>query len=199
MKYLLFFAEIPHVIYTILIVLGVKSRYANAFYGKVAWLQLTPNHNDKTGKTMKTYRIFITSLLFSLVLISANAATYKWLDENGNVVYSQQPPKEGPFETIKTAKPSSSTPPSTPTLPQSLKAKKQVEAAEQQLEGKLQQETANLEKIRAENCKAAKHNLEAYTVTPRIINAQGEFVRLDDNERARLIQEAKDNIKEFCD
>ena len=46
---------------------------------------------------MKTYRIFITSLLFSLVLISANAATYKWLDENGNVVYSQQPPKEGPF------------------------------------------------------------------------------------------------------
>ena len=148
---------------------------------------------------MKTYRILIASLLFCLIMGSVNAGTYKWEDENGNIVYSQQPPKERAYETIKTTKPSSSTPPSTPTLPQSLKAKKQVEAAEQQLEGKIQQETANLEKIRAENCKAAKHNLEAYTVTPRIINAQGEFVRLDDNERNRLIQEAKDNIKEFCD
>ena len=148
---------------------------------------------------MNTYRILITSLLFSLIMVSVNAGTYKWEDENGNVVYSQQPPKEGPYETIKTTKPSSSTtPPSTPTLPQSLKAKKQVEAAEQQLEGKLQQETENMEKLRADNCKAAKHNLEAYTVTPRIKTAQGEYVRLDDNERARLIQKAKDNIKEYC-
>lgn len=148
---------------------------------------------------MNTSRIFISSLLFSLTLVTASAATYKWVDESGNVVYSQTPPDSGPYEKIKTKKPSSFTPPSKPTPPQAEKAKKEIEAIEQQLEGELQQETAKIEQIRAENCKAARYNLEAYTVTPRIRTETGEVVRLDDNERARLIQEAKDNIKEFCD
>ena len=148
---------------------------------------------------MKTYRIFITSLFLSLIMVvSAPADSYKWLDENGNVVYSQQPPDEGPYETIKTTKPSPASSRSTPPS-SSFATEVKQEAEERELDSKVQQEAAKSEQIRAENCKAAKHNLETYTVYRRIKNDQGEIIRLDDNERAKRIQEAKDAIKEFCD
>jgi Skp family chaperone for outer membrane proteins len=149
---------------------------------------------------MKTYRIFITSLLLSLfMVVSANANSYKWLDENGNVVYSQQPPAEGPYETIKTTKPSPASSRSTPAPSSSFTTEVKQEDEERELDSKVQQEAAKSEQLRAENCKAAKHNLETYTVYRRIKNDQGEIIRLDDNERAKRIQEAKDAIKEFCD
>ena len=148
---------------------------------------------------MKTYRIFITSLFLSLIMmVSAHADSYKWLDENGNVVYSQQPPAEGPYETIKTTKPSPASSRSTPPS-SSFATEVKQEAEERELDSKVQQEAAKSEQMRADNCKAAKHNLETYTVYRRIKNDQGEIIRLDDNERAKRIQDAKDAIKEFCD
>jgi len=159
-----------------------------------------PNHNDNIGKTMNTYRILITSLLLSLIMMaSANADTYKWLDENGNVVYSQQPPPEGPYEIIKTTKSPPASSRSAPPPPSSFTTDVKQEAKERELDSKVQQEAAKSQQMRAENCKAAKHNLETYTVYRRIKNDQGEIIRLDDNERAKRIQEAKDAIKEFCD
>lgn len=147
---------------------------------------------------MTTLRIFITTLLFGLIMASANAATtYKWLDENGNVVYSQQPPEEGPYETIKTKKSPSSS--SAPAPSSSFTTEVKEEAEETELDNKVQQEVAKSEKLRADNCKAAQNNLETYTVYRRIKNDQGEIIRLDDDERAKRIQEAKDAIKEFCD
>ncbi|MDH3947852.1 MAG: DUF4124 domain-containing protein [Gammaproteobacteria bacterium] len=148
---------------------------------------------------MNTYRIYITSLLFCLIMVSANAATYKWLDENGNVVYSQQPPEEGPYETIKTKKYPPASTRSTPPPSTSFTTEVKQEAEESELDSKVQQEAAKSEQMRADNCKAAKNNLETYTVYRRIKNDQGEIIRLDDNERAKRIQEAKDAIKEFCD
>lgn len=148
---------------------------------------------------MNTLRIFITSLLFGLIMVSTNAATtYKWVDENGNVVYSQQPPEEGPYETIRT-KNSSKTGVSSSTPSSSFATEVKKETEEQNLDRKVEQEAAKSEKLRADNCKAAKNNLETYTVYRRIKNDQGEIIRLDDNERAKRIQEAKDAIKEFCD
>jgi hypothetical protein len=148
---------------------------------------------------MKTYRIFLTSLVLSLIfLVPANAATYKWIDENGNVVYSQQPPEEGPYETIKT-KTSPSTSRSTPPPASSFTTEVQKDQEERDLDRKVEQEATKSAQLRADNCNAAKHNLETYTVYRRIKNDQGEVIRLDDNERAKRIQEAKDAIKEFCD
>ena len=147
---------------------------------------------------MNTYRIFVTSLLLSLTIASANATTtYKWIDENGNVVYSQQPPEDKPYETIKTK--NTTTQISTPSPTSSFATKVKEESEESQLDSKVEQEAAKNEELRAANCKAAKNNLETYTVYRRIQNEDGEIIRLDDNERAKRIQEAKDAIKEFCD
>ncbi len=148
---------------------------------------------------MKTYRISITSLVLSLIMLApASAAMYKWLDENGNVVYSQQPPPEGPYETIKAKTP----PPAsraTPSPAPSFTAEVQKDEEERDLDRKVEQEAVKSAQLRADNCKAAKHNLETYTVYRRIKNDQGDIIRLDDDERAKRIQEAKDAIKEFCD
>ena len=150
--------------------------------------------------TMNTYRIFITSLLLSLIMmVSAHADSYKWLDENGNVVYSQQPPAEGPYETIKSTARSPAASRTTPAPSSSFATDVKQGTEERELDSKVEQEAAKSEQIRADNCKAAKHNLETYTVYRRIKNDQGEVIRLDDNERAKRIQEAKDAIKEFCD
>ncbi len=147
---------------------------------------------------MNTYRILIMGLLFSSLIASANAATYKWLDDNGNVVYSQQPPEGRPYETLKTKRPSSTSIRPSPAEA-SFMAEQQQKAEEAKKEGTIQQEVAKAEKIRAENCKAAKHNLESYTAFRRVRNEKGEVIMLDDNERARLIEESKQDIKEFCD
>ena len=147
---------------------------------------------------MNTNRIIITSLLFSLIMFSANGATYKWLDENGNVVYSQQPPEGRPYETVKTKKPSTTSLRPTPAE-SSFMTEKQKESEEAKRDSDIQQEVAKAEKMRAQNCEAARHNLEVYTAFRRTTNEKGEVVRMDDNERAAGIQQAKDAIKEFCD
>ena len=161
-------------------------------------IKVVPNHNDKIGKTMNTYRIFITSLLFSLIMASASAATYKWVDENGNVVYSQQPPREGPYETIKTKKPSSVSLQPTPAQ-SSFMTGKEKEAEEAKKNSTIQQGIAKGEASRIEKCKEAKHNLEAYTAHRRVRNEKGEVVMLDDNERANLIEGSKEDVREYCD
>lgn len=147
---------------------------------------------------MNTYRLFFIGLLFGSIMISANAGTYKWLDDDGNVVYSQQPPEGRAYETLKTSKPSSTSLRPTPAG-STFTSDKQTQAKEAQKDTEIQQEVAKAEQMRAENCKAAKHNLEIYTAFRRVTNDKGEVIRLDDNERAALIEQAKEGIKEFCD
>ena len=46
---------------------------------------------------------------------------------------------------------------------------------------------------------AAKDNLQKYTAYRRFKNEEGVVEWMDDNVRLQKIQEAKDNIQEFCD
>lgn len=143
--------------------------------------------------------LVLSLLLGSLFSTSALATTYKWQDANGNTVYSQQPPASGPYETIQT-KTSSGSKYSRPPSPAPAAAPASSPAsATSDDETKVQAEIARTRQLRKQNCEAARHNLELYTVYRRIKNDKGEIVRLDDDERARRLQEAKDGIKEFCD
>jgi len=56
------------------------------------------------GEENMAYRtIRLASILMAAMLIGAPAyaATYKWVDKNGKVHYSQTPPADGQFETIR--------------------------------------------------------------------------------------------------
>ena len=146
--------------------------------------------------TRSKYHMYV---LFLAILMGfgstlSQAATYKWVDKDGNVNYSQRPPPDTNYErlNIKTPPPESgSTTPATPAPA--------ATGSDNSSSDTVAQEMAKNAEIRAKNCAAAKSNLELYTVYKRVRKEDGSVVRLDDNERARKIEESKAAIKEFCD
>ncbi len=144
------------------------------------------------------------AILFSLLLgslfavSSAMAATYKWTDEKGNVHYTQQPPADGSYERMKVDKSrpvygEPESPPPTASQPATATTKSSSNGAV------VKDELAKNAEIRTKNCEAAKKNLEILTVYKRYKDKDGNVIRMDDNERAQKIEEAKQNISEFCE
>lgn len=125
------------------------------------------------------------------------AGTYKWIDENGNVVYSQNPPPKGKYEAIR-IKPA---PRNSSTNNNSAQDSQFLKEADKRREDdkKLQAETRNSEKIRQENCQSAKKQFEFYTVYRRMKGKDGEYHVITDDEREKKLQQARQAIKDFCD
>ncbi len=142
------------------------------------------------------------ALLLALLLLAAplHAVTYKWVDENGTVVYSQSRPPAGvPYETIDTGRPR---PPA--AVPKKKPASSFLEQVEQEKKARakeqlIRQDMQKSEELRRKNCEAARKDLEAYTAFRRFRKPDGSVVRLDDEERLKKIEEAKQAIKDFCD
>jgi hypothetical protein len=144
-------------------------------------------------------RSFAILLLGALPGMAA-AAVYKWVDENGQVQYTQTPPPGGVQATeIK--------PPPEPADPDSYM--KQEEALEKSLEerraaresaAKEAAEEADFEKQKAQRCEAAKHRL-AQAEYPRtnFIEPDGTQRRATEEERQQQIQDAQAQVKEFCE
>ncbi len=142
------------------------------------------------------------ALLVVLLLLAAplQAITYKWVDENGTVVYSQSRPPAGvPYETIDTGRPRPPASTPRPKTRSSFLEQVEKEKAAKKKEGIIQSEMEKGAAVRRKNCEAARKNLQTYTAHKRILQKDGSVVRLDDNERQKKIEEAKEAIKEFCD
>jgi hypothetical protein len=127
-------------------------------------------------------------LLIALLLAgSAHAAMYKWVDADGTVQYTAQPPPDRPATTI--APPPRVAPPAP------------APAGEEKPAGGAPEETAEEAKRRAEilrkNCEVARGNLEVYN-TARRVKEGDEYTYLDDAAREKRIAEAKSNIQKFC-
>lgn len=143
--------------------------------------------------------------LACLVLVSSGyAATYKYKDQDGRTVYSQYPPASGPYEVISTpktdkystgSKATSKSPADKPSLQE--RASKIDE--QNKLDSEIASETEKNKKLREENCKTARKNLEVYQVYRRFKDDKGNVVRMSDEERLKKIQEARESIKQFCD
>lgn len=149
---------------------------------------------------MNTPRHVLSLLLLaacSLVTVTAQAGIYKWVDKNGNTVYSQNPPQTGQYQSIQAP----SAPPSNTTgNPAVDNAKKVIESGvvSEHKNAEVEKLTKQNDAIRAQNCKGAKANLQTFQVYRRIKQADGTVVRLSDTERQKKIDEMKQAIKEFC-
>jgi hypothetical protein len=133
-----------------------------------------------------------------LVACHAWAATYKWVDEDGNVQYTQTPPPAGiEAETIQP-------PPKVDTDA----ALKQLESQEKQAtelqkgrheeadkRAKAEEELA----LQKKNCELARKRLASYEL-PRVeyVQADGSRVKATEEERQEQIKKSEDMIKEFC-
>ncbi len=152
---------------------------------------------DKSGVMMKQVIAFF--ILGLVVSTGVSAGTYKWVDKDGNVVYSQHPPAEGQYEAIR-VKPE---PRNTPAPAGKGKEGSQhfLEKANSQRkdDAKLKAELKKTQELRKKNCETAKKQLEFYTVYRRKKDQSGEYVRITDAEKDAGLKEAKQAIKDFCD
>ena len=143
---------------------------------------------------MRSISISLVLLSF-LVSVAVSAATYKWTDENGNVVYSQTPPGSGQYERIKGLKHSRSS--------QANEAESKTDTnTSKKVSGNSPEDLARREELKEElkkdNCEKAKKNLDVFTVYRRFKNEDGTVTRMDENERQAKIKEAEAQIREFC-
>ena len=140
----------------------------------------------------------LTLTLFTGLLLSAAAAaaTYKWVDEKGNVHYSQHPPAGTSYERMKIEK---SRPGEQPAPAPAASGSTDKPGGATGSSTVVKEELSKNQEIREKNCEAAKKNLEIYTVYKRYRDKEGNVVRMDDEERLKKIEEAKQHIAEFCD
>ena len=123
-----------------------------------------------------------------MIAASASAGLYKWVDNEGNVHYSQKPPRDKQFKRLKAP---TSAPENSKPLYQSIKQKS--------ISGNVAaSESANNEKIRATNCTKAKNNLSSYQRSRRVRDKDGNVITVDDNVRAQQIKIAKQAVSDFC-
>ena len=145
---------------------------------------------------MKTFQISL--FLLFIAMDPAWAGSFKCIDSAGNITYSQHPTAQGKCIYLKTTK----TGKSSPALTERLKAAQDViqQGAEQRKEQeKIQTEVAKNEKLRKDNCEAAKTNLRNFQVHRRFRDKEGNVKRMPDDEREAKIKQAKDHINSFCD
>lgn len=146
-------------------------------------------------------QLFVFAAIFGVLSQGAIGASYKWTDDEGNTVYSQQPPPDRDYQRLDirtgTPSPSGQDEPASSSSSAAESILEEAKKSEKQKEIEAQQ--AKAEEIRKQNCEAAKQNLEVYTVYRRIRDAEGNVKVLGDEERQEKIQQAKDQIAEFCD
>ena len=130
--------------------------------------------------------LLTTMMIFAA---SASAGLYKWVDNEGNVHYSQKRPANQQFKKLKAPPPAPETSKSLYQTSEPAKAASNTAAAE----------TAKNLKIRADNCEKAKKNLNNFQVHRRMRDKEGNVTIIDDKVRASQIENAKKAISDYCD
>lgn len=139
----------------------------------------------------------IAALSFSAV--QAAEVIYKWKDSSGNIKYTQSKPPSGiAYTVIRNRSTKSSTPASTASQKTETPVSEEDRIIAAQNVEKNRVDALNAERA-AKNCTISKNNLEALERTTRIqVEENGERRILSDEERAKKMDEAKDNIQKFC-
>ena len=141
-------------------------------------------------------------LTFSFAPSTILAEVYKWVDADGKVHYGQSRPRGEQSETVKIQGPPVSPDDASLEL-EKLKLKAGLGSENQEAQAtKGQQATTEVpEEVRKENCRVARHNFAALLQKRRVVRTDedGNLIRMDDNEKATRLEQAKQQIKKFCE
>lgn len=131
----------------------------------------------------------------------AHAELYKWVDGQGKVHYSDQPPSVE-VHTIKSSSPAEAA--TSIEATQALNAKdqeyqkrrKDAEEAREKAEKEAEQA-----RIKRENCEKARKNLSNLVNKPRVYttNAAGQRVYMDESARASALANSQKAVSEYCE
>lgn len=130
----------------------------------------------------------------------AQAAMYKWVDENGVTQYTQYPPPNRKTEVVVPPPPPAEDPEG---AQKKLEATLQMQDEQDKAAATAEQEQAksrNEAEVRAKNCQIARDNLSKLTTggRKRIMGPDGVATYLSDEEREAKIAEAKQQIGKYC-
>ncbi len=128
--------------------------------------------------------------LLSVISTVQAGDTYKWKDDKGQVVYTDTPPRDRPFEVIKQRK-----------YDTSEAAKPAVAESKPQTNAPANTKAPQNEAERKQsNCDIAKRNQKTLTEVTRIrITENGQERMLSDEERAAKIKAVEKDIQYWCD
>ena len=127
------------------------------------------------------------------------AEMYKWVDDEGQVQYSQSPPPGRPAQTIKPP-PKVDSKSARETLEQQLKDA-EIRSDKQQEQAEADQKTQEQADERKAACEAARERLAKLEGKPRILQyaEDGSSKRLTEEERQTAIAEARKKIEKHCE
>lgn len=138
-------------------------------------------------------------LIFCLAPVSGYAAMYKWVDEEGNTHYTQQPPPEGVEGTTVKPPPKVDTEQAVKELQQTREKLQKIEEehTKQQDETAKQQNQAALKK---ENCRKAQARLSSLQNARRLraVDEEGNVTRTTEEEHQARIAEVQEKVKKNC-
>ncbi|MDP1558540.1 MAG: DUF4124 domain-containing protein [Nitrosomonas sp.] len=146
---------------------------------------------------------FILSVLLLVFSVVAYGQVYKWVDQNGNTQYTDQPPPSGAAKderklNIKTSlpSPSNSDTSSTRHINEEMQAFRERRISKQEEESKLQAQAEE----NNQKCIDAQGRLKVFRDSPRLRlpDGKGDVVYVDDDMRERTILEAQKNIATYC-
>ena len=155
-------------------------------------------------------RIGAVALVGALLLVSATGVnaqetTYRWVDANGEVHYTDHPPPADARESrvLKGSGKGAGTPADTDTDSDSYteqEADFQRRRATKAEEDAKAAQAGAAEAERAQNCNLARGNLQTVSAGGRITrkNAQGETVFLTDEQIAQEQEKARESVKQWC-
>ncbi|MFZ5502659.1 MAG: DUF4124 domain-containing protein [Pseudomonadota bacterium] len=151
-------------------------------------------------------KIYLSALLMMLCA-HAFAATSKWVDENGKVHYSDQPPPPNVTAKILRSSPvasESGTAADETASPPQTAIEREAELKRSQQEqreaaDKLAQEQAQLAR-KKESCAGAQQNLRTLQDGIRIVDVRenGERYYINDEQRQQRTRQAQQDIATFC-
>lgn len=146
-------------------------------------------------------RLFLASVLGIMFFMpSYGAKVYKWTDENGQVHFSQTPPREETSEGVRVhnSRPSAGTPSNPYRIPvnKPSDAEKETEedtAAASEDEGYSAEEKTEL-------CQRSRTLLSTMQGNPnrRYQQEDGSYRKISEEERADYVSQAQDGIQRFC-
>jgi hypothetical protein len=159
--------------------------------------------NDANTRFTHLLRWILTSLCVSsaLFVTPASAEIYKWTDAKGEIQYSQLPPPSG----IKSEEIQGSTPPADNPDTTSDSLQGQVDALNEDLAGQeIEEKKSALQKqiddAYERNCTTSTNNLAKLQAggNKRYLTPDGKVTHLTEEQRQQRINDAKDQIDEFC-
>lgn len=145
-------------------------------------------------------RVIIALLGSAFLLSSANAATYRWIDDSGQVVYAQVPPPgDRPYTLIGPPPPAADAAGDRSRL-EALRQDLADRNEDQQIIAEQQAKAAEKQAVIDKNCDTARRNIASLEGSPNrlIRQSDGSVKRLLPEERAAKLTEARDYLKENC-